>query len=309
MSIKVLVTGAAGMIGSHLSDKLIDLGFEVIGLDNLSTGKIENLNKKMILDNHFYQDSITNKYLVKELFEKYKFNYVFHCAAEIDLRKSFKDPIGSAETNILGSLNLIEQSVKHQSKFIFSSTGGAIYASGELHIPFPEWRDTIPSSPYGLTKLTIENYLKIFHEHDNLSYVALRYSNVYGTRQAFGECGVLSIFINKLLKSQSIIVFGDGNQIRDYIHVSDVVNANIKAMELSGVYNVGTGEGTSLNEIILHLNKYFGMIDVNYLEAIPGEMRYSVLNCDKLKRQGWSSSFNLDQGIAQILSKSRKLNV
>lgn len=306
MKNKVLVTGCAGMIGSHLSDKLINLNFEVIGIDNLSSGKIENLNHKMITSNNFYQNTITDKSLIKELFEKYKFNYVFHCAAEIDLRKSFKEPIPNAETNIIGSLNLIEQAVKHQSKFIFSSTGGAIYAPTS-HYPFTELYKTDPLSPYGISKLTIEKYLKAFHKHSDLSYVALRYSNVYGSRQAFGECGVLSIFINKLLKAQSINVFGDGNQIRDYIYVDDVVDANIKAMELSGIYNVGTGEETSVNQIILHLNKYFGMIDVNYLDAVPGEMKYSVLNSHKLKSKGWQPKFNLDQGIAEILKG--KVNV
>lgn len=300
----ILCTGGAGFIGSHLIDQLVYMGFNVTCIDNFSTGKFTNINEKANL----YVKDIRDKSAIEKLFLKHKFDYVFHCAAEIDLRKSFNEPIESADTNIIGSLNLIEQSVKHKSKFIFSSTGGAIYRP-LMHVekerPFDENHPAVPMSPYGLSKLTIEKYLQIFHEHDGLDYVALRYSNVYGLRQAGGECGVLAIFLNKLKNKQKLGVFGSGEQVRDYVYQRDVVDANLYAMRLPvGVYNVSTGVGTSVNEIVSLLSKYFPDLQWEYLPSVDGEMNYSVLNPNKLIDAGvdWKPQYTLEQGLEEMLS-------
>lgn len=291
----ILITGCAGFIGSHLADKLIDLGHNIVGIDNLSTGNLENINPKTIFIKMDINDPL------EEIFDKYKFDYVFHTAAQINLRHSIKNPKEDAKTNIIGSLNLIENCLRtNVKKFIFSSTGGAIYDEN-AELPWVEdISNTFPKSPYGLSKLTIENYLKI----SGLPYCILRYSNVFGPRQQSAECGVCAIFIYKILKNQPINIYSDGEQTRDFINVNNVVAANILAIDknLQGIYNVSSNTSTSVNKILGLIKTAFNVEpEVNYLPEIPGELKHSRLSSEKLQSYGWQSNINLEESIKKTI--------
>jgi len=241
---KVLITGGAGFLGSHIADRLIELNYEVAIIDNLSTGKIKNINPKAI----FYKADIRSSVLFF-IFKKEQPDYVIHNAGQISVIKSFDDPIYDADINILGGLNILRVCKKFDiKKFIFASSGGTVYGNPK-GFPTSENHSTEPTCPYGLSKLTFERYLKI----SGLNYTILRYGNVYGPRQdPYGEVGVIAIFINKFLNNQQPIIFGDGYNTRDYVYVSDIVEANIKALQsdYTGCVNIGTGIETSVNDLI-----------------------------------------------------------
>jgi len=302
---KVLVTGGAGFIGSHLVDKLVDLNYEVVVIDDLSTGKAENINTNVLS----IKASINDEETLEELFSNNSFEYVYHLAAQINLRKSISDPDIDANINIMGSLNIIKKCLKYKiKKIIFSSTGGAIYSANQ-ELPFTEATIAQPSSPYGLSKLTIESYLQIMKNIHGLDFAALRYSNVYGPRQnAHGEAGVISIFIDKLSRGVNLTINGDGNQTRDFVYVKDVVAANILALELSGVYNVCSNTEISVNTIAQYLQAGINpasssaMPSVIYAPAIPGEMNRCRLSYDKLKNQtNWQPLTSFDIGLIETL--------
>lgn len=293
---KVLVTGGAGFIGSHLVDRLIDLKHEVSVIDNLSTGNKDNINKKA----KFFEIDINDD--LSEVF-KDGFDCVFHVAAQVNLRTSLEYPIEDARINILGSLNVINECVKNKvKKIVFSSSGGAIY-SEKNSFPCDERGLKNPLSPYGLGKLTIENYLRIFNNIHDLDFVCLRYSNVYGPRQdAEGEAGVVSIFINSILDGNNLNVFGDGEQTRDYVYVKDVVEANIRAINMMGNFNVSTGIETSVNSLAEEIKKLMNSnVEIVHKEAIKGELRKNSLNSNKLARSGWSSAHNLNFGLKETI--------
>ncbi len=303
---KILVTGGAGFIGSHLTDSLISNGHQVVVVDNLITGDKSNLNK----DAKFYDLDIQDKKLDK-IFKKEKFDYVFHLAAQMNVRLSIKDPIFDAQNNILGSINILENCVKHKvKKIIFSSTGGALYGEADL-IPTPEDYNIEPISPYGIAKLSIESYLHYYHLVYGLKYTSLRYSNVYGPRQnPKGEAGVVAIFINKLFKKQQPIINGDGTQTRDYVYVDDVVQANLLALDNDkvGAFNVSSGKETSVNVLFHKLNKLTeaGMSE-KHAPAILGEQQRSCLNCSKIKKEfGWEPKVDLDKGLQQTVDWFKK---
>lgn len=276
---KILVSGGAGFIGSNLVDKLVELGHNVVVIDNLSTGKKENLNKKAV----FYETDIINKPILEKIFEKERFEIVFHLAAQIDVRKSVEDSSKDAETNIIGSLNLLELSRKYRiKKFIFSSTGGAIY--GDCKIPTPENEKEMPFSPYGCAKLAVEKYIYYFNKVFGLDYVILRYANVYGPRQnSKGEAGVVAIFLAKMINNTNPEINGTGEQTRDFVFVDDVVEANILALsKVSGVFNISTGKETSINEIFHKLNSLFdSKFSEKHAEAKKGEQEKSCLDNKK----------------------------
>lgn len=298
---KVLVTGGAGFIGSNLVDMLVDLNHNVIVVDNLSSGQIENVNSKA----RFIEEDINND--LNDVFAN-NFDYVFHLAAQINVRESLKNPIKDAETNILGSLNLINESVDcGVKKFIFSSTGGAIY-SPDAEIPCDEESEQNPLSPYGLGKFTVENYLRIFRNIHNLNYTALRYSNVFGPRQnSKGEAGVVSIFIDNALAGKPLNVFGDGEQTRDYVYVKDVVDANVMAMNLSGVYNVATNTETSVNDLAERIKKLTDSdSEIVYSPAINGELKRSRLSYDKISSEGWKPEYDLNAGLEDTVKWFRE---
>jgi UDP-glucose 4-epimerase len=290
MNQKILVTGGAGFIASHLIDALIEKGHKVVVIDNLSTGKKENINKKA----KFYKIDICSP-KIEEIFKKEKPQICFHFAAQINVRKSVKDPLFDAKVNILGSLNVIQNFVKLQTStlkhptFIFASTGGAIYGKTK-EIPTPEDYPANPISPYGIAKLTVENYLRFYKENFGLKFISLRFSNVYGPRQdPKGEAGLVAIFIEKFLKRERPTIFGNGNQTRDFIFVEDAVSACLKAMEYKGkkeIFNIGTGIETSINELYKIISKLLRTkIKPKYAPEKPGDLKRSCLDISLAKRE------------------------
>ncbi|MDD4062425.1 MAG: GDP-mannose 4,6-dehydratase [Candidatus Pacebacteria bacterium] len=298
---KVLVTGGAGFIGSHLVDRLINDGFKVVVIDNLSSGKKKNLNPKA----KFYKLDICSPKLA-DVFKKEKFDYVFHLAAQINLRKSVEDPIASANTNIKGSLNLLECSKMFNiNKFIFTSTGGAIYGDANI-VPTPESYTEEPLSPYGVEKLSVDKYLNYYYQVFGLKYNSLRLGNVYGPRQnSKGEAGVVSIFCENMVNGKSPVIYGSGRKTRDFVYVTDIVNAQVLAMKSKkiGVFNIGTGKETNINTIFKLLNKSF---DNKYkakhdLEK-AGEQKRSCLNNSKAKKDlKWKPVVRLDDGLVETV--------
>ena len=296
---KILCTGGAGFICSHLVDRLIDLGHNVVVVDDLSTGKRKNVNKKanMILI------GLTDA--MQDVFNYHKFDYVFHLAAQINLRKSIENPYLDAHVNILGSLNVLENAARTGvKKVIFASSGGAVYSKFAAQ-PWTENSPVEPESPYGLAKFTVEQYLRIFKVTRGLEFAALRYSNVYGPRQnAEGEAGVVSIFADRARKNLDLIVFGDGLQTRDFIYVDDVVQANLHVLEndLSGIYNVATEQTTNVNEvadvILRHTKSDSRLI---HGDAIPGELKMTALSSRKLRETGWAPQIGFADGISKTL--------
>jgi UDP-glucose 4-epimerase len=304
---KILVTGGAGFIGSHLVDALIERGHKVVVIDNLSTGKKENINKKA----KFYKIDICSP-KIGEIFKKEKPEIVFHFAAQINVRKSVENPLFDAKVNILGSLNVIQNFLKLRTsnfqlpKIIFASTGGAIYGETKK-IPTPENHPANPISPYGIAKLTVENYLRFYKENFGLKFISLRFSNVYGPRQdPKGEAGVVAIFIDKLLKKERPTIFGDGNQTRDFIFVEDAVSACLKAMEYKGekeIFNIGTGIETSINELYEIISKLLRTkIKPKYAPEKPGDLKRSCLDISLAKRElKWRPKYNLEKGLRETI--------
>lgn len=294
---KVIVTGGAGFIGSHVADILISRGYKVIIIDNISTGKKENITPKA----RFYHEDLSNFKKIEEIFLKEKPDYIFHLAAHISVKESFKDPIYDATQNIINTLNLLELSIKYKIKhFIFSSTGGAIYGDNS-EIPTKETSPAFPQSPYGCAKNSIEKYLIYYNKVHGLKFTALRYSNVYGPRQnPEGEAGVIAIFFKKLFSNEKPIIFG-GIQTRDFVFVGDVARANLRALkdEKSSIYNVSTGKETDIIEIFNKINKYFeSRIEPEYKELMNGEQKKSCLSYEKIKNLlGWEPLTELDEGM------------
>ena len=294
---KVLVTGGAGFIGSHLVDRLIQEGHEVVVVDNLSTGKRRNLNRAA----RFFKLDIQS-WRLERVFRNERPNLVMHLAAQMDVRKSVEDPTFDAQVNVLGTLNVLQQSIKHGvRKVVFSSSGGAIYGEQEIY-PAPESHVTKPLSPYGISKLCGEQYLSYYQRVNGLQVVALRYANVYGPRQdPEGEAGVIAIFIQKLLNNEQAIVNGNGRQTRDFVYVEDVVEANLAAMgqDIQGTFNVGTGEETSINDLlrvlVQHTNSTCKEV---HGPAKGGEQARSVIDSGKLRQElSWESKTELSEGL------------
>jgi len=302
---KIIVTGGAGFIGSHLVDKLIERNHEVIILDNLSTGKIENINKKA----KFYEIDIRDE-KIEKIIRDLNPEIIFHLAAQINVRKSVEDPLFDNEVNVIGSLNLIRSFLKvkdtEKKKFIFASTGGAIYGETDK-IPTDEETIPFPLSPYGISKLTVEKYLHIFWRFNRLKYISLRLGNVYGPRQnPFAEAGVVAIFIGRVLRNQNVIIYGDGNQTRDFVYVDDVVKSFIKAMEYggTGIFNVGTEKETSVNQIFEYIKKFLN-IETEKLYSPPkkGDIERSCLKIEKIKNTlGWEPETPIDEGIKKTVN-------
>jgi UDP-glucose 4-epimerase len=299
---KVLVTGGAGFIGSHVTDRLVEAGVEVVVLDNLSSGKRASVNPRARL-----QEADICGEQVRELFERERFDCVDHHAAQMNVRRSVDDPVFDARVNILGSLNLLQAAVATGvKKFVFASTGGAIYGE-QLTFPADEAHQTSPMSPYGVAKLAVEKYLAFYAEVYGLSYTALRYANVYGPRQdPHGEAGVVAIFSQRLLAHEPAIINGTGEQTRDFIYVDDVVRANVLAVttDLRGIYNVGTGIETSVNILYAYLAKHAGStLDPCYGPPKAGEQRRSVLDCRKLQAStNWTPTVLLDEGLRRTMT-------
>ena len=298
---KILVTGGAGFIGSHVADAFIEQGHEVVIVDNLSMGRMENVNPQAKFVNMNIQDP-----QIAELFENEGFDVVNHHAAQMDVRLSVADPIFDAQNNIFGTINLLQAAQKNGvKKIIFISSGGAIYGEQD-YFPADEEHPTRPLSPYGITKLTGEKYVQFYQHVYNLNFVILRYANVYGPRQnPKGEAGVVAIFSSRMLTGGQPVINGDGLQTRDYVFVRDVVNANLKALdyEESNYFNIGTGLETTVNELFHELNH---LTNANVKEvhraAQPGEQMRSVLNIEKAKKiLNWTPQISLNEGLAKTV--------
>lgn len=294
---KILVTGGAGFIASNIADAFIEQGHSVYILDNLSSGFEKNINPKAV----FIKADIRDKNLA-ELFEKEKFDVVNHHAAQMDVRHSVADPTFDADINIIGTLNLLQNSIQYGiKKFMFSSTGGAIYGEQE-YFPADEKHPTSPLSPYGISKLSVEKYLFFYKIQYGLKYTILRYANIYGPRQnPHGEAGVVAIFSKKLLKGEQPVINGDGKQTRDYTYVGDVVKANSLTLgdDCSDIYNVGTGKETNVNELFNKMSTIIGKGQVEkHGPTMPGEQLRSVITSEKLRQKfGWAPPTPLEKGL------------
>lgn len=294
---KILVTGGAGFIASQIADAFILEGHQVVILDDLSTGFEKNINLKA----KFVKANICDKSLEK-LFAEEKFDVVNHHAAQMDVRRSVKDPEFDATTNILGTINLLQNSVKYGvKKFMFASTGGAVYGEQD-YFPADEKHKQQPKSPYGISKLAVEKYLYFYNSEHKLNYTILRYANIYGPRQnPFGEAGVVAIFSTKLLKGEQPIINGNGKQTRDYVFVGDIVKANVIALkdEACDVYNIGTGIETDVNQLFNHINDITKAgKEEKHGPAAAGEQVRSVITSNKLfNKFGWRPSTKLEDGL------------
>jgi UDP-glucose 4-epimerase len=306
---RVLVTGGAGFIGSHIVDALVTRGHTVCVVDNLSSGRRENVNSAARL----HVVDITSPDLSKVM-DSEKPDIVYHEAAQMDVRKSVADPRFDATVNILGGLNLYENCVRiGVKKVIFASTGGAIYGEQEA-FPATEMHLQQPLSPYGIAKLANEKYLYFYRETYGLAHVALRYANVYGPRQnPHGEAGVVAIFASKLLAGVVPTINGTGKQTRDYVYVGDVAAANVAALEYDGtdVFNVGTAEETDVNELFNLLRDAVGTdIAALHGEGKAGEQMRSVIDWSKAHRVlGWTPKTTLAEGLKKTVEWFRAKRV
>jgi UDP-glucose 4-epimerase len=306
---RILITGGAGFVGSHLVDAYLAAGHEVAVVDDLSTGFRHNLDPRA----HFWQLDIRSADLARVLGE-FRPEVVSHHAAQMSVAASVAEPRRDAEVNILGTLQLLEGAVRHGVRqVIFASTGGAMYGS-EVAVPTPESAVARPVSPYGVSKLAAERYLTAFRFMHGLRSVALRYANVYGPRQSpHGEAGVVAIFCGRILAGQPLAVHGDGAQTRDYVHVADVVRANLLATwpegpEADEVLNVGTGIETSVLDLIRSLEQIGGgRLERRHGPGRPGEQRRSALDSARaLQQLGWRPTLDLGSGLQQTFAWFRQ---
>ena len=305
---RVLVTGGAGFIASHVVDALLSAGHEVSIVDNLSTGRRENVNPSA----EFYEMSI-NDPAFKIVLLDWRPDVIVHHAAQMDVRRSTRDPIFDAEENIIGSLRLMMAAVEAGvKKIVYASTGGATYGDVEAN-PVNESLLPNPISQYGISKHTVEHYLFLYRRLYGLDYTILRYPNVYGPRQnPHGEAGVVAIFAQKMLEDERCTIFGDGTKARDYVHVSDVVRANLLALSAGGggLFNLGTGREISDQEVYDAVARACGYAgEPIYGEARPGEVYRIALDASLAKRElGWTAEVGFDEGVASTVQTMRPVN-
>lgn len=295
---KILITGGAGFIGSHIADLLIENGYDICIVDNLSTGKLENVNPKA----KFRKCDVRDSNLFS-IIEEEKPQIVIHNAAQLSVRNSVDDPENDASINIIGGLNLLEACKKLQiKKIIFASSGGVVYGE-QKHFPADESHPLNPISPYGVAKLSFEKYLFYYNYIFGIKYIALRYANIYGPRQdPFGEAGVVAIFSKKLLSGDQPIINGDGYQTRDYVFVKDAARANLLAVrsDAVGQINIGTGTETNVNDIFNILKEAAGCAGLEEIHgpAKEGEQKRSVLSYKKaFEVLGWKPEVNIKEGL------------
>lgn len=304
---EILVTGGAGFIGSHIVDQLLDEGFGVWVMDNLSTGEGKNLVQHESKQKfHFIEGDIRNYDLVKKVVRGV--DAVFHEAALVSVTSSVENPLLANDINVSGTMNLLKACVDANIKrFVFASSC-AIYGDS-VTLPEHENLMPIPLSPYAVSKLAAENYVKVFYDVYDLETVILRYFNVYGPRQKYGPySGVISIFINRLLENKPPTIYGDGEQIRDFVNVKDVVEANMLALSkqnvVGEVFNISTGEAISINTLAKLLQKIMGKANLEpmYEEARPGDIRNSYADITKAKGQlGYKPTVELDIGLNELV--------
>lgn len=291
-----LVTGGAGFIGSHITDGLIDSGYNVTVVDNLSKGKKENINSKA----SFICLDICDSGL-DDVFARNNFDYVFHLAAQTSVQRSLTDPQQDAATNIVGTINLLEASRKNRIKKVVYSSSASVYGEPDF-VPLDENHQLNPCSAYGLSKQVAEQYLELFNLLYSLDFTALRYANVYGPRQdSSAEGGVVAIFADQVASGQVPVIYGDGEQTRDFIYIKDVVDANLCAMNRGSgqILNIGTGVATSINNLHSHLTAAAGSTSFpDYRPAKPGDIRHSYLDITQARNAlAWNPGIDLQTGL------------
>jgi UDP-glucose 4-epimerase len=296
--IKYLITGGAGFIGSEISNLL---GENVLVVDNLSSGKRNNLNKNVL----FEKVDICSREAVRKIFKKYNPQKVCHLASQTNASNSIMDPNTDAVTNIVGSINILTEAANFNCEKIVFSSSAAVYGDANNEI-VDEKSLLNPINPYGISKLAVENYIQYFYKQFGLKYSILRYSNVYGPNQRTdSEGGVVSIFINNAKRNKDLVVFGDGNQSRDFIFVKDVVRATISALDNKnvGIFNVSTGVKNTLNNLIeIIKNKSNSTSKVIYKPKRLGDIEISCLSNEKIKKEfNWSPTFDIQLGIDEML--------
>lgn len=303
---KVLVTGGAGFIGSHVVDLYINNGYQVVVVDNLSTGRESNLNPAA----RFYRLDIRSPDLA-EVFETECPDFVNHHAAQMDVRRSVADPLFDADVNVRGSINLIELSRKLKVKrFVYISSGGAVYGE-PVSLPCKEDHPINPICPYGASKHTVEHYLFMYHQNYGLNYTVLRYPNVYGPRQdPHGEAGVVAIFTGQMLAGKQATINGDGEQTRDYVYVGDCARANLMVTagdNCTGIYNLGSEQGTTVNEIFAMLKEITAyMLAPVHAPPKLGETRHIYLSAEKARNVlDWEPRVGLREGLEQTVAYFR----
>ena len=314
---KILVTGGAGFIGSHLTDRLLQLEHEVVVVDNLATGYRHNLNPRA----RFYEVSLLDSSL-GEVFEREKPDIVNHHAAQNGVRQSNADPVFDAQHNIIGSICLIQCCIEHNvQKMIYASSGGTVYGE-PIYLPVDEAHPIAPISPYGISKHTVEHYLFLASANAGLNYTVLRYANIYGPRQhPRGGAGVIAIFAESMLRGVPPTIFGNGSSTRDYLFISDAIEANLLALTGGDreIYHVSTGLEVSLNELFCRLKQTLSssigredMIKMSPVYAEPrlGEIHRIALNREKIERDlGWIPQPSLKNGLEQTVPYYRSLVV
>jgi UDP-glucose 4-epimerase len=307
---QTLVTGGAGFIGSNLVDALVARGDEVAVIDNLATGRRENLEHAIANGAELIELDVRDAEAVAAAVERVAPEVIFHLAAQIDVRRSVTDPAHDSRVNVEGTINVLSAAqASGVRRLINTSTGGAIYGEGQI-LPAPEDHPVAPESPYGLSKFCAENYCALFTRLHGLSTVSLRYGNVYGPRQdPLGEAGVIAIFCGKLLDGGRPQIFGDGTQTRDYVFVGDVVDANLRAADsdVTGPFNVGRGVATSVLDIVEALAAQSDNgFEADHLPARTGEVQHIALDPSRTKAElGWEAQVDLDQGLARTLDSLR----
>ena len=298
---KILVTGGAGFIGSHVSDALVEAGHTVHVLDDLSSGRAEQVPDAAVLHRLDLRAEDAAALMAEE-----RYDVLVHHAAQMDVRRSVADPSFDADVNLRGFLNLMEAGRQHGlQRVLFASTGGAIYGEPD-YVPQDEQHPLRPLSPYGITKLCTERYLYFYEQQYGIPYVVLRYGNIYGPRQnPHGEAGVVAIFTERLLDGRQPVIFGDGKQTRDYVYVGDVVRANLAALahEGSATVNIGTGRETDVNTLFRILRDLTGAdCPEEHAEGKPGEQRRSVLSNDHARAVlGWAPEVPLEEGLRRTV--------
>ncbi len=304
---KILVTGGAGFIGSHLVDALLSRGEEVLVIDNLSTGKAEFVHANAIFHKADIREVATQK-----IIRDFQPSVIYHLAAQKSVPDSFKHPREDAEINLVGLCNMLEALPgSGLQKFIFASTGGAMYGDNAA-LPATEAQSAAPSAPYGLAKYASERYIELWGKLHGFQSIALRLANVYGPRQdPFGEAGVIAIFCKRAVEGEPMRVFGKGDHTRDYVYVADVVAAFLQALDtdVSGVMNIGTGKETSVLQLIQKLESITQRkFAIDARPEVQGEMARSALQADMAKAKlGWQPRVSLDAGIQETFTWFRQL--
>lgn len=304
---KVCITGAAGFIGSHLVEACLEAGYDLLAVDNLSRGKRENLPQGVTL----YETDVDGK-KINLILEAEQPDMVVHLAAQVDVSVSVNNPVFDADINIKGALNLLEACGKVGVRKVVYASTAAVYGFPQF-LPVTEVHPVSPLAPYGVSKYVMELYLKFYREHYGIDYTVLRYANVYGPGQGVnGEGGVVAIFLDRLLKGDNPVIYGDGEQTRDFVYVKDVVHATLAALDRGSgeVLNISTGKQVTINELFTMLKRFNGLdTKAQYHAAKPGDIRYSCLDNTRAKSVlGWVPQYSLLDGLEETVDWARKMN-